>query len=145
MDNLCQQKDLILEKNRKTNYFSYADRRHAYIRTAVRSAQVRSNQYRPLETKDSTIEFERKRNRPDRYDRNVTENTLSAIKKIDKIRVDRDERHIAKRMKGKKTKDQREAEKELEQSIHIVKAPAAPPPIKVQVPQKQPEENRMEE
>ncbi|KAM3288797.1 hypothetical protein P3S67_022227 [Capsicum chacoense] len=96
-------------------------------------------------TQDSTIEFERKRNRPERYDRNVTENTLRAIKKIDKIRVDRDERHIAKRMKGKKTKDQREAEKELEQSIHIIKAPAAPPPIKVQVPQKQPEENRMEE
>ncbi|KAM3339409.1 hypothetical protein P3S68_029278 [Capsicum galapagoense] len=96
-------------------------------------------------TQDSTIEFERKCNRPERYERNVTENTLRAIKKIDKIRVDRDERHIAKRMKGKKTKDQREAEKELKQSIHIIKAPAAPPPIKVQVPQKQPEENRMEE
>ncbi|PHT37371.1 putative ribosome biogenesis protein RLP24 [Capsicum baccatum] len=56
---------------------------------------------------------------------NVTENTLRAIKKIDKIRVDREERHIAKRMKGKKAKEQREAMKELEQSIHIVKAPAA--------------------
>ncbi|NP_001294922.1 ribosome biogenesis protein RLP24-like isoform b [Solanum lycopersicum] len=48
-------------------------------------------------TQDSTFEFERKRNRPERYDRNVTENTLKAIKKIDKIRVDREERHIAKR------------------------------------------------
>lgn len=42
--------------------------------------------------KDSTFEFERKRNRPERYDRNVTENTLKAIQKIDKIRVVRDER-----------------------------------------------------
>jgi len=41
--------------------------------------------------KDSTSEFERKRNRSERYDRNVTENTLNAIKKIDKIRVDREE------------------------------------------------------
>ncbi|PHT37334.1 putative ribosome biogenesis protein RLP24 [Capsicum baccatum] len=65
-------------------------------------------------------------NRSERYDRNVTENTLKAIKKIDKIRLDREERHFAKRMKGKKAKEQREAEKELEQSIHLVEAPAAP-------------------
>ncbi|PHT37311.1 hypothetical protein CQW23_25011 [Capsicum baccatum] len=48
------------------------------------------------------------------WHRNVTENTLKAIKKIDKIKVDREERHIAKRMKGKKAKEQREAMKELE-------------------------------
>ncbi|KAM3339418.1 putative ribosome biogeneis protein RLP24 [Capsicum galapagoense] len=108
-------------------------------------------------TQDSAFEFERKRNRPERYDRNVTENTLMPIKKIDKIRVDREERHFAKRflrpMKGKKAKEQREAEKELEQSIHLVEAPAAPNeepsltlPIKVlRVTQKQSEENRMEE
>ncbi|CAN4109069.1 unnamed protein product [Withania somnifera] len=103
-------------------------------------------------TQDSTFEFERKRNRPERYDRSVTENTLKAIKKIDKIRVDREKRHIDKRMKGKKSKEQREAVKELEQSIHMVKAPAALDkepsltlPIKVKVSQKQSEENRMEE
>ncbi|KAM3288866.1 putative ribosome biogeneis protein RLP24 [Capsicum chacoense] len=103
-------------------------------------------------TQDSTFEFERKRNRPERYDRNVTENTLKAIKKIDKIRVDREERHIAKRflrpMKGKKTKELREAVKELEQSIYLVPVPEKPPvtlPDKVPVPPKQSEENRMEE
>ena len=47
--------------------------------------------------KDSTFEFERKRNRPERYDRNVAENTLKAIKKIDKVRVDREARHHALR------------------------------------------------
>ncbi|CAI0544485.1 unnamed protein product [Linum tenue] len=46
-------------------------------------------------TKDSTFELERKRNRPERYDRNVMENTLKAIKKIDKIRHDRAADHIA--------------------------------------------------
>uniref|UniRef100_A0A5B7ABU2 Ribosome biogenesis protein RLP24 n=1 Tax=Davidia involucrata TaxID=16924 RepID=A0A5B7ABU2_DAVIN len=104
-------------------------------------------------TQDSTFEFERKRNRPERYDRNVTENTLKAIKKIDKVRVDREARHHAKRMKGKKAKEQREATKELEQSIHMVKAPVALqqepsltlPKIKVEVSQQQAEENRMEE
>lgn len=55
-------------------------------------------------------------------------------------------------MKGKKTKEQREATKELEQSIHMVKAPAALAndpsltlPIKVKVSQQKSEENRMEE
>ncbi|KAF3633267.1 putative ribosome biogenesis protein RLP24 [Capsicum annuum] len=98
--------------------------------------------------KDSTFEFERKRNRPERYDRNVTENTLKAIKKIDKIRVDTEERHIAKRMKRKKTKELREAAKELEQSIYLVPVPEKSPvtlPDKVPVTQKQSEENRMEE
>ncbi|KAM3358356.1 hypothetical protein P3S68_021287 [Capsicum galapagoense] len=56
------------------------------------------------------------------------------------------------RMRGKKAKEQREAPKELDQSIHLV--PSAPNkelsltvtlPPKVQVPQKQSEENRMEE
>lgn len=103
-------------------------------------------------TQDSTFEFERKRNRPERYDRNVTENTLKAIKKISKIRVDREERHITKRMKGKKAKEQREAMEELQQSIHMVKAPSVLDtelsltlPTKAKVSQTQSEENRMEE
>ncbi|PHU06110.1 hypothetical protein BC332_26932 [Capsicum chinense] len=86
--------------------------------------------------KDSTFEFERK------------QSIGKAIKKIDKIRVDREERHIAKRMKRKKTKELREAAKELEQSIYLVPVPEKPPvtlPDKVPVTQKQSEENRMEE
>ncbi|XP_057791525.1 probable ribosome biogenesis protein RLP24 isoform X1 [Salvia miltiorrhiza] len=129
-------------------------------------------------TQDSTFEFERKRNRPERYDRNVTENTLKAIKKIDKVRVDREHRHHTKRltfsslyccnicdldqlltcfekmdrMKPKKAQLRREAEKELEQSISMVKAPAAQQqdpsltlPIKVKVSKPETVENRMEE
>lgn len=104
-------------------------------------------------TQDSTFEFERKRNRPERYDRNLTENTLKAIKKIDKVRVEREARHHAKRMNGKRAQEQKEAAKELEQSIHMVKAPSALakdpsltlPKIKVNVSQSQTQENRMEE
>jgi large subunit ribosomal protein L24e len=46
---------------------------------------------------DSTFEFERKRNRPDRYDRNVTEQTLKAIPLITKIRHERQKKHITER------------------------------------------------
>ncbi|KAK1266464.1 hypothetical protein QJS04_geneDACA000001 [Acorus gramineus] len=56
-------------------------------------------------------------------------------------------------MKKNKSKEQKEAMKELEQSIHLVKAPAAfqqepsltLPKIKVKVSQPQTEENHMEE
>lgn len=55
-------------------------------------------------------------------------------------------------MKGKKAKELREAQKELEQSINLVKPPALLKedpsltlPIKVKVSQKQPEVQLMEE
>ncbi|KAJ6717079.1 60S RIBOSOMAL PROTEIN L24 [Salix koriyanagi] len=104
--------------------------------------------------KDSTFEFERKRNRPERYDRNLAENTLKAIKKIDKVRSDRAATHIEKRLKVRKGKERREAQKELEQSIHLVKAPQVLrqdqsltlPKIKVMVSQPKSEQNQaMEE
>ncbi|XP_020254630.1 probable ribosome biogenesis protein RLP24 [Asparagus officinalis] len=104
-------------------------------------------------TQDSTFEFERKRNRPERYDRNVTEKILKAIKKIDKVRVTREAKHHEKRMKGKKQKEQKEAARELDQSINLVKAPLALqqdssltlPKIKVKVSQSQAEVSAMEE
>lgn len=98
-------------------------------------------------TQDSTFEFERKRNRPERYDRNLTEEVLKAIPKISKIQSRRDESHHANRMAGKRKKVQKEAAKEYEQSIHLLKAPSAllaPEKIKVAVSQ-QAEENRVME
>ncbi|GMN29042.1 hypothetical protein TIFTF001_002280 [Ficus carica] len=103
-------------------------------------------------TQDSTFEFERKRNRPERYDRNITENTLKAIKKISKIRHDRAEKHITERFKGKKVKELHEARKELEQSINLVKPPSLLKedpsltlPIKVKITQKLAQAQPMEE
>ncbi|CAH9108788.1 unnamed protein product [Cuscuta europaea] len=102
-------------------------------------------------TQDSTFEFERKRNRPERYDKNVTENTLKAIKKIVKVRSDREATHHKNRLRSKKYMVQKVDAKELAQSIHMVKVPLALQkdpsltlPIKVKVSQ-QSKENRMEE
>ncbi|KAG2322311.1 hypothetical protein Bca52824_015524 [Brassica carinata] len=54
--------------------------------------------YRAAKGKDmttyKTFEFEKKRNRPERCDRNVTENILAAIKKFHKIRNTREAKHI---------------------------------------------------
>ncbi|KAH6831905.1 Ribosomal protein L24e family protein [Perilla frutescens var. hirtella] len=98
-------------------------------------------------TEDSTFALERKRNRPERYDRNMADNTLKAIKIINKVRVARGTRHHKKRMEGKKGQLHREEVKELEQSIHMISAPSVLtlPQLKVKVFQPQMKENRMEE
>ena len=41
---------------------------------------------------DATFEFERKRNRPERYDRNVVASAVKAMKKIEEIRLKREEK-----------------------------------------------------
>ncbi|XP_010518093.1 PREDICTED: probable ribosome biogenesis protein RLP24 [Camelina sativa] len=85
-------------------------------------------------TKDKTFEFEKKRNRPERYDRNVTENTLKAIKKIDKIRSTREAKHIENRLKPNKQKKFNEDKKELNNQIDLVRAPGVSEKVKVVVP-----------
>jgi vancomycin resistance protein YoaR len=50
-----------------------------------------------LSQQDSTFEFERKRNRPQRYDRISTEQVLQAIPKITKVKATREADHIKKR------------------------------------------------
>ncbi|XP_057457201.1 uncharacterized protein LOC130748094 isoform X2 [Lotus japonicus] len=71
-------------------------------------------------TRIQTFEFERKRNRPERYDRNVKEDVLKAIPKIAKIKASREETHHKKMKQGKNEKQRREAEKELKQGINMV-------------------------
>ncbi|KAI3868228.1 hypothetical protein MKW92_045538 [Papaver armeniacum] len=87
-------------------------------------------------TKDSTFEFERKRNRPERYDRIRIEKTLEAMKDIIDMRHMREIAHHKQRMEGNKSKMIKEARKELDQCIPTtirVEVDQTPPKIKVQV------------
>jgi large subunit ribosomal protein L24e len=103
-------------------------------------------------TKDSTFEFERKRNRPERYDRNMTEQTLKAIPLITKIRHERLKKHITDRHKPGKKKELERDNKELEQDINMLPkklisneaAEKTKVKVKVKVVQQQ-TEDRMEE
>ncbi|CAK9229855.1 unnamed protein product [Sphagnum troendelagicum] len=76
-------------------------------------------------TQDTTFEFERRRNRPERYNRDLVDQTLNAIKKIEEVREKRESKFWESRMKGKKSQERKEAAVELEQNIHLVKAPGA--------------------
>ena len=85
--------------------------------------------YRVLHGKDmsadSTFTFERRRNRPERYNRDVVQKTVTAMKRIEEIRVRRAERHHEKRMGGNVGEKLRVEKKELEQQIDLVRAPGA--------------------
>merc|ERR1719515_430513 len=72
---------------------------------------------------DSTFDFEKKRNTPTKYDRDLWVKTVRAIKTIDKIRQTRTERFHKARL-AKMTKVHRTlAEKELVKHKHLLDAP----------------------
>ncbi|CAM0877341.1 unnamed protein product [Alopecurus aequalis] len=99
-------------------------------------------------TQDSTFEFERKRNRPDRYNRIVTEQTLKAIPLITKIRHERQKKHITERQKPGKSMSRMTEILELEQDLQMLPKKDTLPyetKTKVLVSQLKTEENLMEE
>lgn len=74
---------------------------------------------------DATFEMERKRNRPEKYDRELVATTVKAMKRIKEIRVARQDRFWEARMAGSKEHQRAADRKELEEEIHLVKAPGA--------------------
>jgi large subunit ribosomal protein L24e len=97
---------------------------------------------------DATFELERKRNRPEKYDREVVAKTLKAIGKIEAIRSKRQERHYERRMQRAKQLEKKAEKVQLEKEIHLIKAPASliadKEKLRVKVTQKQ-KADQMEE
>jgi len=73
---------------------------------------------------DSAFDFEKQRNRPEKYDRNVMAQTLRAMKKVEQIKRAREERFYKNRMKSNKSREKARAEMDIAQNIDLV-APAA--------------------
>eukprot|EP00299_Pterocystis_sp_00344_P012234 c5841_g1_i1.p1 GENE.c5841_g1_i1~~c5841_g1_i1.p1 ORF type:complete len:170 (+),score=29.21 c5841_g1_i1:55-564(+) len=74
---------------------------------------------------DSTMEFEKKRNRPIKYNREVMSTTLEVMQRIKQIRQKREARYYAKRMLGNKQRQRTAELKELSQHIDLVVSPLA--------------------
>lgn len=74
---------------------------------------------------DATFELERKRNRPEKYDREVVSKTIKAMERIEDIRVKRQGRFHDARMQRAKAQQVAADKVQLEKEIHLVKAPAA--------------------
>mmetsp|Transcript_11646 Transcript_11646/g.19737 ORF Transcript_11646/g.19737 Transcript_11646/m.19737 type:complete len:179 (-) Transcript_11646:32-568(-) len=72
---------------------------------------------------DSTFEFEKRRNRPVKYDRDLMGKTILAMQRVQKIKETREERFFANRMKDAKAEKKMQARVEIEESIELL-APA---------------------
>ncbi len=72
---------------------------------------------------DSTFEFEKRRNRPVKYDRDLMGKTIFAMQRVQEIKNAREARFHANRMKDAKVEKKQQARVEIEKSIELL-APA---------------------
>lgn len=79
------------------------------------------------------MEFEKKRNRPLKYDRELMGTTIKAMKRIAEIKANREARHIEQRFRGKKKLETLQAIKELRQFKDIIKPPTATKPSLISI------------
>jgi len=76
-------------------------------------------------TADSTLEFERKRNVPVKYDRDLYASTLRAISRVTEIKAAREARLYETRMKAKKAKESTEIKETIKKGIDVIVSPLA--------------------
>lgn len=69
---------------------------------------------------DSTFEFEKRRNTPVRYDRELMGATIRAMKRVGEIQTAREERFYRNRMAGKKAAEKAQHALEIAQNIDLV-------------------------
>merc|ERR1711976_135002 len=74
---------------------------------------------------DPSFEFEKRRQVPVKYERELWDNTVKAMKRIEEIKEKRKAQHILNRLK--KGKELRKADdiREVEKNIHLIRAPGA--------------------
>ena len=84
-------------------------------------------------TVDTTLEFEKKRNRPVKYDRELMQTTIKAMKRISEIKANRETRLHEKRLKGKKKQEVLQSIKELRQFKDVIRPPTATKPTLLQI------------
>lgn len=72
---------------------------------------------------DRSFEFEKRRNRPVKYDRDLMGQTIVAMQRVQAIKEQREERFFATRMKDAKAEKKQQARVEIEKSIELL-APA---------------------
>jgi large subunit ribosomal protein L24e len=98
-------------------------------------------------TVDPSFEFEKKRNVPQIYDRELWAKTIHAIKRVEEIKGKRQSQHIKNRLKVAKKLAKEVDLKEVQQNINLIKTPKAKQLEKIvltqQVKQKEKEQVQM--
>lgn len=74
---------------------------------------------------DNALEFEKRRNIPVKYNRELWDKTVEAMKRVEEIKLKRQARFIMNRLKKGKQLEKEEAITEVKKNIHLIKAPHA--------------------
>merc|ERR1711890_208626 len=74
---------------------------------------------------DPSFEFEKKRNIPVKYDRELWANTVTAMQRVEEIKNKRQAHHIFQRMKMAKKIQKIKDIKEVERDLALIQSPAA--------------------
>lgn len=74
---------------------------------------------------DTTYDFERRRNMPVKYDRNLMGKTIVAMKRVAEIRTRREAQFIKNRLAAGQAKTKQQTIKEIKQNINLIASPAA--------------------
>ncbi|KAG2468294.1 RLP24 protein, partial [Polypterus senegalus] len=76
-------------------------------------------------TVDNSLEFEKRRNVPVKYQRELWNKTVIAMKKVEEIKRKRQARFIMNRLKKGKQLEKEEDIIEVKKNIHLIRAPHA--------------------
>jgi len=76
-------------------------------------------------TNDNSLEFEKLRNCPKKYDRETWQKTVNAISRIEEIKAKREQRHIMNRLKVGKLVEKQNDAWEIKTNMALIKSPAA--------------------
>lgn len=76
-------------------------------------------------TVDNSFEFEKRRNEPFKYQRELWNKTVESIKRVEEIKRKRQARFIMNRLKKGKQLEKEEAISEVKKNIHLIRAPHA--------------------
>ena len=71
-------------------------------------------------TVDPVLDFEQKRNIPTRYNRNLMVKTLQAMKKVEQIKLRRQQRFYERRMAKAAAKKRQDIENELAKHVDLI-------------------------
>lgn len=74
---------------------------------------------------DNSFEFEKRRNEPIKYQRELWNKTIDAMKRVEEIKQKRQAKFIMNRLKKNKELQKVEDIKEVKQNIHLIHAPVA--------------------
>jgi len=74
---------------------------------------------------DPSFEFEKRRNVPVKYDRELWTKTVDAMKKVEEIRQKRSAKHILHRLNKAKVLEKEKDIKEVQRHLPLIRSPAA--------------------